>query len=70
MLSGVFYQYLEEEALTGETNGEILLSPHEQIISDPLPRLLLSEVYYDGTDERIEITNIGEGDFQGNILLS
>ena len=70
LLSGVFYQYLEEEALTGETNGEVLLSPHEQIISDPLPRLLLSEVYYDGTDERIEITNIGEGDFQGNILLS
>jgi len=31
--------------------------------------LILSEVYYDGTDERIEITNIGDGNFQGNFTL-
>lgn len=48
----------EEELLTGQT------------IPDPLPDLILSEVYYDGTDEWIEITNIGEGNFEGNIVLS
>ena len=36
----------------------------------PLPSLKITEVYYDGTDEWIEITNIGGGDFQGNVLLS
>lgn len=40
------------------------------INSDPIPDLILSEVYYDGTDEWIEITNIGEGNFEGNIILS
>ena len=30
---------------------------------------MLSEVYYDGTDEWIEITNIGEGNFVGNFTL-
>lgn len=30
---------------------------------------MLSEVYYDGTDEWIEITNIGDGNFQGNLTL-
>lgn len=39
------------------------------MISDPIPRLILSEVYYDGTDERIEITNIGDGGFSGTITL-
>ena len=33
-------------------------------------RLILSEVYYDGTDEWIEITNIGDGEFSGKITLS
>lgn len=37
---------------------------------DPIPRLIISEVYFDGTDERLEITNIGEGDFQGNFTLA
>jgi hypothetical protein len=39
-------------------------------MSDPISHIILSEVYYDGTDEWIEITNIGTGNFQGNILLS
>lgn len=39
-------------------------------ISDPVPHLILSEVYYDWTDEWIEITNIGSGNFQWNIILS
>lgn len=47
---------------TGEINS--------WIYSDSIPDLILSEVYYDGTDEWIEITNIGEGNFQGNIVLS
>jgi hypothetical protein len=38
-------------------------------ISDPIPHLILSEVYYDGTDERIEITNIGDGNFLGSFTL-
>lgn len=33
-------------------------------------RLIISEVYFDGTDERIEITNIGDGNFQGNVSLA
>ncbi len=40
------------------------------IIIDPIPRLILSEVYFDGTDERIEITNIGDGNFSGNLVIS
>lgn len=31
--------------------------------------MILSEVYYDGTDERFEITNIGDKDFQGNFTV-
>jgi len=62
LLSGIFYQNLEVDEGTGEI--------YSGIISDPIPRLILSEVYYDGTDEWIEITNIGDGNFQGNILLS
>lgn len=56
--------------LSGET-GQISdsLLPTGEVISDPLPRLVLSEVYYDGTDEWIEITNIGQGTFQGTITL-
>ncbi len=48
--------------LTGGTNSGI--------IPDSFPHLILSEVYYDGTDEWIEITNIGNGNFQGNFILS
>ncbi len=32
--------------------------------------MIISEVYYDGTDEWIEITNIGDGIFSGRITLS
>lgn len=57
--------------LSGENgSGNINSWPNLPIISDPIPRLILSEVYYDGTDERIEITNIGSGNFQGNFILS
>ena len=34
------------------------------------PNLIISEVYYDGTDERIEISNIGISDFSGKIQIS
>ena len=34
------------------------------------PELIISEVYYDGKDERIEIFNIWSGDFYGDIELS
>ncbi len=38
---------------------------------EPVPQfhLLLSEVYYDGTDEWIEITNIGDAPFSGTLTL-
>jgi hypothetical protein len=32
--------------------------------------LLISEVYYDGTDEWIELSNIGNSDFSGKIQVS
>ena len=54
---------------TGDINSWDIVLWTWQIISDSIPRLILSEVYYDGTDERIEITNIGDGNFQGNFTL-
>jgi len=36
----------------------------------PQYHLIISEVYFDGTDEWIEITNIGDGNFQGNFTLA
>ncbi len=48
-------------------SGEI--PPISWTIPDQIPHLIISEVYYDGTDERIEITNIGNGNFQGNFTL-
>lgn len=50
-------------------DGTIDSGTTEESISDPVSRLLISEVYFDGTDEWIEITNIGDGDFQGNVTL-
>ena len=54
---------------SGDINSWTPLPRTGQIISDPISHLILSEVYYDGTDEWIEITNIGEGNFQGNLTL-
>lgn len=51
---------------SGESTGEI----NSWIISQQIPHLIFSEVYYDGTDEWIEITNRGEGGFYGDIVLS
>jgi len=61
----------ENDALSGWwiSTGTINSWQNLPIISDPIPRLILSEIYYDGTDEWIEITNIGQWDFQGNITL-
>lgn len=50
---------------TGESDSWSIL----EIVSDPIFRLILSEVYFDGTDEWIEITNIGDGNFSGNLTL-
>lgn len=52
-----------------EGTGEINSWTTTGINADPIARLILTEVYYDGTDEWIEITNIGDGNFQGNITL-
>jgi len=60
-LSGVIAPISGSWEITGQINS--------WIISDPIPHLILSEVYYDGTDEWIEITNIGDGNFQGNFTL-
>ena len=54
---------------TGDINSWTITPWTWQIISDPIFHLILSEVYYDGTDEWIEITNIGEGNFEGNFTL-
>ncbi len=37
---------------------------------EPISHVIISEVYFDGTDERIEITNIGDRNFQGNVTLA
>jgi len=42
----------------------------DETYSGTIPKLIISEVYYDGTDERVEITNIGDDNFQGNLILS
>lgn len=69
-LSGEIDIFVESETFTGDTSSWILLSWINLVILDPIPHLIVSEVYYDGTDERIEITNIGQGNFQGDIILS
>ena len=51
------------------STGEVFSGTISNQKSDPIPRLMLSEVYYDGTDEWIEITNMGEWTFQWNITL-
>ncbi len=53
--------------LSGESDGFELSTWGFELSTQP--RLIISEVYFDGTDEWIEITNIGDGDFQGNITL-
>ena len=45
-------------------------SDDEIILNDGTPELIISEVYYDGKSERIEIFNIGDGDFLWDIELS
>ena len=56
--------------LSGENgSGSTISWPNLPIISDPISHLILSEIYYDGTDEWIEITNIGDGNFSGNFTL-
>ncbi|MCX6824807.1 MAG: hypothetical protein NTY80_01155 [candidate division SR1 bacterium] len=61
-LSGEFIPNIVPGSSGGDENSGML--------SDPIFHLIISEVYYDGTDEWIEITNIGDGNFQGNFTLS
>lgn len=61
LLSGDILPILGSWDFTGEATS--------WTISDLISHLILSEVYYDGTDEWIEITNIGDENFQGNITL-
>lgn len=35
----------------------------------PTPRLVISEVFFDGSDERFEIANIGSGGFSGELII-
>ena len=42
----------------------------EELEDEKISELIISEVYYDGTDEWIEIYNIGNKDFSWNIELS
>ena len=70
LLSGQNVQNLSSWDSKGTINTGIYIDPIPKILPEPIPRLIISEVYYDGTDEWIEITNIGEGNFQGNIILS
>ncbi|MCX6824331.1 MAG: hypothetical protein NT085_04345 [candidate division SR1 bacterium] len=64
-LSGTVIVLLSGEISSGTIDSGTIIEP----ISDPISHLMLSEVYYDGTDEWIEITNIGDGNFQGNFTL-
>lgn len=64
-ISGVDIVLLSGENGSGNTTSWPILP----IISDPISHLILSEVYYDGTDEWIEITNMGDGNFSGNFTL-
>ena len=34
------------------------------------PLLLISEIFFDGSDERLELTNLGSVDFSGAIQLT
>ena len=60
------------EVFWGNTNitWAIQTGLADQIPQSDVPNLLISEVYYDGTDERIEISNIGISDFSGKIQIS
>lgn len=51
-------------------DGTIDSGVKNTLASGLISNLILSEVYYDGTDEWIEITNIGDGNFQWNLILS
>ena len=64
-LSGEIDPNFESWMSIEESDSWIIL----EIISDPHPHVIVSEVYYDGTDEWIEITNIGEEIFSGNLSL-
>ena len=64
-ISGAAIVLLSGEFSSGAIDSGTIIEP----ISDPISHLILSEVYYDGTDEWIEITNIGNGNFSGNFTL-
>lgn len=58
---------LDNMSNTGEQTGEIpvILPPVESI----LPNLFITEVFFDGTDERVELTNKSNTDFIWNLIL-
>ena len=55
------------DSLANSQNDDL---PQEDLDEEWKPELVISEVYYDGSDERIEIYNIGNGDFSWDIELS
>ena len=53
---------------TGTQSGDILIPPQTgQII---IPQIIISEVFYDGSDERIELTNLGSVPFSGMLVFT
>lgn len=71
------FTWEDVSSLSGEVEEIDPLCLSWEEIWDPLSgenflasyRLIVSEVYFDGTNEWIEITNIGDADFQGNFTL-
>ncbi|MCX6823134.1 MAG: hypothetical protein NTX91_04050 [candidate division SR1 bacterium] len=63
---------------TGTQSGNILVLPETGNIVPPTPlptgqagpSLLISEVFFDGSDERLELTNLGQSNFSGAIQLT
>jgi hypothetical protein len=45
-------------------------SPEPPLFDNSQARLIISEVYYDNDEERIELHNAGSGNFYGNLTLS
>jgi len=69
--SWLTHYWIDSSLLSGDIDFRTMdFRMMDETYSGTIPKLIISEVYYDGTDERVEITNIGDDNFQGNLILS